>query len=52
MDKFTPGQLARVLRLPEPTPEQTAVIEAPLGPLAVHPRVRPLRDLLLHSWEQ
>ncbi len=28
-------QLARVLRLPEPTPEQAAVIGAPLGPLAV-----------------
>ena len=30
-----PGQLARLLRLPEPTPEQAAVIAAPLGPLAV-----------------
>ncbi len=30
-----PGQLARLLRLPEPTPEQAAVISAPLGPLAV-----------------
>ena len=30
-----PVQLARLLRLPEPTPEQTAVISAPLGPLAV-----------------
>ena len=28
-------QLARLLRLPEPTPEQAAVIAAPLGPLAV-----------------
>jgi DNA helicase II / ATP-dependent DNA helicase PcrA len=28
-------QLARLLRLPEPTPEQAAVISAPLGPLAV-----------------
>jgi DNA helicase-2/ATP-dependent DNA helicase PcrA len=28
-------QLARVLRMPEPTPEQAAVIGAPLGPLAV-----------------
>jgi DNA helicase-2/ATP-dependent DNA helicase PcrA len=35
VDRYTPGQLARVLRLPEPTPEQAAVIEAPLGPLAV-----------------
>ncbi|HEY0935573.1 MAG TPA: ATP-dependent helicase, partial [Trebonia sp.] len=35
MDRYTPGQLARVLRLPEPTTEQAAVIEAPLGPLAV-----------------
>ncbi len=35
MDKYTPGQLARVLRLPEPTAEQAAVIGAPLGPLAV-----------------
>jgi DNA helicase II / ATP-dependent DNA helicase PcrA len=32
---YTPGQLARVLRLPEPTPEQAAVIGAPLGPVAV-----------------
>ena len=32
---YTPGQLARVLRLPEPTAEQAAVIGAPLGPLAV-----------------
>jgi DNA helicase-2/ATP-dependent DNA helicase PcrA len=30
-----PGQLARLLRLPEPTPEQAAVISAPLRPLAV-----------------
>jgi len=35
VDKYTPGQLARVLRLPEPTAEQAAVIAAPLGPLAV-----------------
>jgi DNA helicase-2/ATP-dependent DNA helicase PcrA len=35
VDRYTPGQLARVLRLPEPTAEQAAVIEAPLGPLAV-----------------
>jgi DNA helicase-2/ATP-dependent DNA helicase PcrA len=32
---YTPGQLARVLGLPEPTAEQTAVIGAGLGPLAV-----------------
>jgi DNA helicase-2/ATP-dependent DNA helicase PcrA len=30
-----PVQLARLLRLPEPTPEQAAVISAPLGPMAV-----------------
>ena len=30
-----PAQLARLLRLPEPTPEQAAVISAPPGPLAV-----------------
>jgi DNA helicase II / ATP-dependent DNA helicase PcrA len=30
-----PAQLARLLRLPEPTAEQAAVIAAPLGPLAV-----------------
>ena len=35
MVTYTPGQLARVLKLPEPTPEQAAVIGAPLGPLAV-----------------
>jgi DNA helicase-2/ATP-dependent DNA helicase PcrA len=35
VDKYTARELARVLRLPEPTPEQAAVIEAPLGPLAV-----------------
>ena len=35
MDKYTARELARLLRLPEPTPEQAAVIEAPLGPLAV-----------------
>src|SRR6185437_15529383 len=35
VDKYTPAQLARVLRLPEPTAEQAAVIAAPLGPLAV-----------------
>jgi DNA helicase II / ATP-dependent DNA helicase PcrA len=33
--KYSPVQLARLLRLPEPTAEQAAVIEAPLGPLAV-----------------
>jgi DNA helicase-2/ATP-dependent DNA helicase PcrA len=33
--RYSPGQLARLLRLPEPTPEQAAVIGAPLGPLAV-----------------
>src|SRR6201997_4388703 len=32
---YTPGQLARLLRMPEPTLEQAAVIGAPLGPLAV-----------------
>jgi len=32
---YTPGQLARLLGLPEPTTEQAAVIGAPLGPLAV-----------------
>jgi DNA helicase-2/ATP-dependent DNA helicase PcrA len=32
---YSPAQLARLLRLPEPTPEQAAVIGAPLGPLAV-----------------
>ena len=30
-----PVQLARLLRLPEPTAEQAAVISAPLGPMAV-----------------
>src|ERR1700692_4898800 len=35
VDKYTPGQLARLLKLPEPTAEQAAVIAAPLGPLAV-----------------
>jgi DNA helicase-2/ATP-dependent DNA helicase PcrA len=33
--EYSPAQLARVLRLPEPTPEQAAVIGAPLGPVAV-----------------
>src|SRR5437660_12761002 len=32
---YTPGQLSRLLRLPEPTQGQAAVIGAPLGPLAV-----------------
>ena len=32
---YSPAQLARLLRLPEPTSEQAAVIAAPLGPLAV-----------------
>jgi ATP-dependent DNA helicase UvrD/PcrA len=32
---YSPAQLARVLRIPEPTAEQAAVIGAPLGPLAV-----------------
>ncbi len=32
---YSPVQLARLLRVPEPTPEQAAVIAAPLGPLAV-----------------
>jgi DNA helicase-2/ATP-dependent DNA helicase PcrA len=35
VESYTPGQLARVLRQPEPTPEQAAIIGAPLGPLAV-----------------
>ena len=34
-ETYSPGQLARVLRQPEPTPEQAVVIGAPLGPLAV-----------------
>ena len=33
--KYGPAQLARLLGLPEPTPEQAAVISAPPGPLAV-----------------
>src|SRR5277367_1706476 len=32
---YTPGQLARVLGVPEPTTQQAAVIGAPLGPMAV-----------------
>jgi DNA helicase II / ATP-dependent DNA helicase PcrA len=35
VDRYTPGQLARLLRLPEPTPEQAVAIGAPLGPLAI-----------------
>src|ERR1700678_1582911 len=34
-ERVGPAQLARLLRLPEPTPEQAAVIAAPRGPLAV-----------------
>jgi len=34
-ERVGPAQLARLLRLPEPTPEQAAVIAAPLGPVAV-----------------
>src|SRR6202044_3441365 len=34
-ERVGPAQLARLLRLPEPTPEQAAVIAAPLGPMAV-----------------
>ena len=33
--RYSPAQLARVLRMPEPTLEQAAVIGGPLGPLAV-----------------
>jgi DNA helicase-2/ATP-dependent DNA helicase PcrA len=33
--RFTPAQLARLLGLDEPTPVQSAVISAPLAPLAV-----------------
>jgi DNA helicase-2/ATP-dependent DNA helicase PcrA len=33
--RYTPAQLARLLGLAEPTPEQAAVIAAPLQPLAV-----------------
>ncbi len=32
---ISPAELARRLGLPEPTPEQAAVIQAPLGPMAV-----------------
>ncbi len=33
--RFSPAQLARLLGIDEPTPEQSAVISAPLAPLAV-----------------
>jgi len=33
--RYSPRQLARLLGLAEPTPEQAAVIGAPLGPMAV-----------------
>jgi ATP-dependent DNA helicase UvrD/PcrA len=33
--RYSPVQLARILGVAEPTPEQAAVIAAPLGPLAV-----------------
>ena len=33
--RFSPVQLARMLGIDEPTPEQAAVISAPLAPLAV-----------------
>ena len=33
--RYSPGQLARLLALPEPTAEQAAVIAAPLRPVAV-----------------
>ena len=33
--RYSPAQLARVLRMPEPTLEQAAVIGGALGPLAV-----------------
>ncbi|TDC69584.1 ATP-dependent helicase [Actinomadura sp. GC306] len=32
---ITPGELARLLEIPEPTDEQARVIEAPLAPMAV-----------------
>ena len=35
LPRFSPAQLARLLGVPEPTPEQTSVISAPLEPLAV-----------------
>ena len=33
--QYSPGHLARLLGLPEPTPEQASVISAPLEPVAV-----------------
>src|ERR1017187_9485513 len=33
--RFSPAQLARLLGIDEPTPEQSAVISAPLAPTAV-----------------
>jgi DNA helicase II / ATP-dependent DNA helicase PcrA len=33
--RYSPGQLARMLGVQEPTAEQSAVISAPLGPMAV-----------------
>jgi DNA helicase-2/ATP-dependent DNA helicase PcrA len=33
--RFTPAELARLLRLPAPTREQAAIISAPVGPLLV-----------------
>jgi len=33
--RYSPARLARLLGLPEPTPEQAAVIAAPLAPVAV-----------------
>src|SRR6266702_790 len=33
--RFSPAQLARLLGIDEPTPEQSAVISAPLAPMAV-----------------
>ena len=44
MTTYTPGQLARVLWIPEPTAEQVAVIGAGLGPLAVIAGERNFRD--------
>src|SRR5215471_11834818 len=35
MARYSPDQLARMLGVPEPTPEQAAVIGAPLAPMAV-----------------
>ncbi|MGH8965914.1 MAG: UvrD-helicase domain-containing protein, partial [Actinomycetes bacterium] len=32
---ITPGELARLLEIPEPTEEQARVIEAPMAPMAV-----------------